>query len=538
MSAPVEPRVVVQYDIANTVIRQRNACPVCHLPLCYGEVNVKAEVGVIVDDPDCVWSQAQKIMKYHVTYSSNLYGRDPSMVNAQICHLVGSTMIPEITKPILYQTPTCTEQQFRPEPGLYILPNFVRTAIKHKLIDWGDTFTNPQSQDSIFFNHNCIRMTRASEYLTLSGVHYFIACADCNMAHTGKYQIRKMMQIQYDDRKLDEPDAFEIYTMIFDSMADDYTVRPPAIHVTEFRIKMWQLEVWLNYCVLMFIAQHHKQDISSKADQLGTDRYRFTYAHRDMGMCDFYMNQILGLILYVNYDIDIDFISLHQNFLVYLPMWAKSKGKFAHDPAERPTDPRHDYNCMWRWVLGREQSQDYFATRTDLIDKYWYEDPNIKNKSDHIVKQIKQFAQSWLKPIGMAIEERGASSIPWNSLGAEHGLCLEIQNLFQRRCGVNIRELLETTKFHQMTSDGTQFISQMMVNPRLVYVHEAFNAIFPNETNHVLYDALFHLAFMRTHTAFQNMQPPSQPGTLKTYEETHVKFLELIRYIDFLLQCE
>jgi len=31
-------------DIAQSIIRQRNACPICHLPLRYGFVNRRADL--------------------------------------------------------------------------------------------------------------------------------------------------------------------------------------------------------------------------------------------------------------------------------------------------------------------------------------------------------------------------------------------------------------------------------------------------------------------------------------------------------------
>jgi hypothetical protein len=206
-------------------------------------------------NPDNLWNMIQQVMKHAVPDEINLYGKPASKVNAEKCHLVGTTMIPEITRPMLYQTPSVCNRRFHPERGFYMFPEKVRDAATYKLLRW--------DMKALFKNKSPERMQRVRDYLSVMGVHYFIACADCNMAHTGKWQIYDIVKDMYnlDSKKQKPDDIFTIYTLIFDCMADDFSTQPPTINIDEERILHWQLEIWLNYCTLMFMAQQHKNEV-------------------------------------------------------------------------------------------------------------------------------------------------------------------------------------------------------------------------------------------------------------------------------------
>ncbi len=91
------------------------------------------------------------------------------------------------------------------------------------------------------------------EYLNTAGVHYFLACADCNVAHTGHHQLQEMTKNIY-DRIDNTAHVFSMYTILFDNMADKFPIPgPPTITVDEDLRKFWQTELWLNYCVIMFL---------------------------------------------------------------------------------------------------------------------------------------------------------------------------------------------------------------------------------------------------------------------------------------------
>ena len=164
-----------QHDYANTIIRQRNACPICHLPLCYG-------LGGDIQNSDSLWNDIQEIMKINVPNNTLLFGKESTAVNAEVCHLVATTMIAEISKPLLYQTPVCTQPSFQPENGMYLYPAIQRNR---RLFSW--------DLRALFADPSIFRIARASEYLSLNGVNYFVACADCNMSHTGNHQIQSII---------------------------------------------------------------------------------------------------------------------------------------------------------------------------------------------------------------------------------------------------------------------------------------------------------------------------------------------------------
>jgi hypothetical protein len=475
-----------QHDYANTIIRQRNACPICHLPLCYG-------LGGDIQNSDSLWNDIQEIMKINVPNNTLLFGKESTAVNAEVCHLVATTMIAEISKPLLYQTPVCTQPSFQPENGMYLYPAIQRTR---RLFSW--------NLRALFADPSIFRIARASEYLSLNGVNYFVACADCNMSHTGNHQIQSMISIMFNRHQAAHADIFCMYTLMFDCMADTFNVgNLPTINITAERAKTWQLELWLNYCTLMLMAQMHKHELSTKNGYMGDAKYRFLHAHRDMGMCDFYMNQILCLILYVRFDIEMDFIWLHQNFMVFIPEWAKASGHYRTNIAvPGGGQQNNDYSCMWRWVLGTPVNNSVRGVRVDLSDPYWYVSRDFNAMGTFIVDRVTDFAAKWLYPIGLAIKVNNA------------GLFQEMTALYQKRCSDQCKVLLKSVRLAPIGHDQFQYV--MMRNPTLSYIHNAFKQIYGPRYKYVLYDNFMTLAFRRTCLAYRNAQVKDQ-GTIQRF---------------------
>jgi len=439
-------------------------------------------------------------MKKGVTANSKIFGTAPTAVNAEKCHLVGTTMLPQITQLKLYTTPvTCVDMH--PEMGYYLFSHKRRIADSHRLFNW--------DFGRIFCNESPQRKARIHEYLGVVGVRYFVACSDCNTAHTGNYQLQNMIQLIYGEPDLQYADVYCMYTMMFDNMAD-MTSAVPTIRVDDVRIQNWQMELWLNYCMIMFLAQHHKAELSAKRNTMGKHMYRFTYAHRDMGMCDFYMNQMLSLILYFNFDIDVDFIWLHQNFLVHIPKWAIANHLFVQNPAHT-TGTRHDYNCMWRLVLGATSDDSEFCVRTDIHDEYWYEERNFMTKSRNIIERITQFTATWLLPIGEVI-----SSLP---VAGHRG---EIFSLFQ-----NARQFADVSSFLRFADvgGGKDFYVSVVENPTLATFDQVFKEFFRNQPNY-LFENFVRLSFSRTYMAYANT-----PTNDANYPLIRKKFKLLLDYI-------
>ena len=382
MAFQLKSNITEAQDFADAIIRQRNSCPICHLPLCYGKPTMHAD-GTYDTDRDTSWFHIQSVMKKNVSDSSNLFGVSANKPNAQKCHLVGTIMIPQIASLKLYTTPA-KNGEMTPDQGYYLYPEKKRFDATHKFMHWD-------------FGRLCEDKTKFKmhEYLNLAGVHYFLACTDCNAAHTGHHQLQQMTKYIF-NKDEDIAHVFSMYTIMFDNMANTFPRNGvPTIVVDDDRRMFWQTELWLNYCMIMFLAQQMKRDVSSQTDNLKQDMYRYTFAHRDMGMCDFYMNQILSTILYMNFNIEIDFIWLHQNFFSFLPQWAKTTGRFNVE--------NYDYNCTWRLVLGTPSGTDDFCIREDIDDEYYIEGKNHREIANLSIERIHEFTKTWLMPIGRAI---------------------------------------------------------------------------------------------------------------------------------------
>ena len=465
-------------DFAEAIIRQRNSCPICHLPLCYGKPTKDAH-GTYNTDPDTCWFHIQNVMKFDIDDNSNLFGKCAVQTNVEKCHLVGTIMIPQITSLKLYTTPAKTVDM-APDRGYYLYPEKQRDSATHRFMRWD-------------FGVLCRDKTkfRMHEYLNTAGVHYFLACVDCNAAHTGHHQLQHMTKKIF-GKKTNTARVFSMYTIMFDNMADNFPRDgPPTITVTDERKKFWQTELWLNYCTIMFLAQQTKIDISSQGDRLGQDLYRFTFAHRDMGMCDFYMNQILSTILYMNFDIEIDFIWLHQNFLSFLPQWAKSANLF--------TAPKYDYNCTWRLVLGAPVGTGELCVRTDISSEYWIENLNHREIAVLLMERIHEFTTTWLIPIGRAITTPNGTPLSVN--------LRSVRELYDMRIDAHKQALLSAMRFTPVRGDGITLDNAVMRNPDIGIFHEAFRTAFPVDHGKQLFKNFVSCALSRTTQAFRNADP-------------------------------
>jgi len=476
-----------KYDIARTVIRQRNLCPICHLPLTYG-------MPVDRTSADTMWAKVRSHMKTDIKKPANYFGKIPTTPNMEICHLVGSTMIPEITKPSLYNTPAVMDTRFPPDAEFYMFPGDHRTLHKNKLFSW--------DINQLFYKKNQRRLVRAREYLCMSNVNYFLACADCNVAHTGHSQLQYMFKKMCGQGRGEVLNIYALYTILFDCMADDFNSQPPTINVTEERMITWQMELWINYCAIMFMAQQLKHQVNSNLTPAQTNDYRFRYAHRDIGMCDFYMNQILAMLLYVNYDIDVDFMWLHQNFLSRLPELLKSNGMFETADV--------NYNSTWRLVMARPMPGKIFerlGKRQDInadsnqyhINQnhvYFYEQTDIYAMARTIQNSIVEFWTNWLSPIGHIIDASRETLVPPTPLlGAIH-------TLFWTECGPAAKTRIEQVTMHPTNNEWALY--HVMQNPTIVQVCTAFrDTAGPNEDyKKTVFKNFLTIAFRRTYAAF------------------------------------
>ena len=497
MAASRDPAFARRYDIANTIIRQKNLCPICHLPLCYG---VPGPARLV----DYKWAQLQKLMKSLIS-TNMFFGTKPTEPNAQVCHLVGSTMVTEITRPRLFQTPVYVDDNFRPENGLYMFPAIRRVIAHNKLMTW--------NLDELLEHQEPRRLVHASEMLSVQGINYFMACSQCNNAHTGHHQLKYMFQrmFQKTDKNFKIENFYALYTLMFDCMADNFVAIPPRIHITENRMVTWQIELWINYCALMFIAQQMKQEVNSNLDKKSAEKYMFETVHTDMGICDFYMNQILAAILYVNFDIDVDFMMFHQNFLSILPHVVKKHGGFV--------TANIDYNSTWRFVFATPVDTELLGVREDLNarrtgkfnviqpHRYWYDDANIRGQAEKLCTSIQEFAKNWLDPIGRIICTQNRTDRNFSFLPApKHALALAIHKAFWNNCGADATQCIENVKFARGQQDREWFIFHMMQSPSIGGVCFAFQAFVRGDYRHFVFRNFVLIAFRRIFAAYMLTQ--------------------------------
>lgn len=525
MSLQVEERWTLKFDMLNTLIRQKNLCPICHLPLCYAAPEQRNALPLRYDS-DLYWNWIQQEVKeiphqlmgrIRIPQTSNLFGTEPGRVNLERCHYIAATMVPEITRPMLFETPAMAGC-FEPEQNFYLWPQKPRISRQHKLCTWNFRDFNLPLNDTR-------RLMRLNSFLTTMGTRFFLACKDCNMAHTGTYQLDYIMRNVYHTSVLmamppgQNPrirSMYSIYTLIFDSMAD-YTQVRKQITVTEEKCATWQLEVWLNYCLIMLLAQHTKLYNGTKYNGMVFQQYALRHAHRDMGMCDFYMSQILCTVLYACFDIDVDFIWLHQNFMALLPVWAKDNGFFL--------TPHNTYASLWRLVMGDTLANgSNLPLKTDLAyvagnskydlaftHYYWYEESNVHNAATENIKQITHFIQTWLTCIGKSIDARTCLAV---SRGQEpphdlQGYNPDLTRFFLQRQAMFtlVNEL--STRSVLIGPNNYPCYQHVLMNPRISTIEKCF-AFLGNGYIHQMYENTVVLAFQRMRVAYSLVDP----GTL------------------------
>ena len=517
-------------DIANSIIRQCNSCPICHLPLRYGIARPAADLPVSprVVSPRSPRGAATRLrqppvepaeaplspksdtlrksarlaaaraeLEPHDLHAPTadekwddlrnvlpFYAADPSRVNAEKCHLVGRTMIQEVTKPELYNTPAHTGFMY-PEDGMYLNKSTRRQAHLHKIFQW--------DIPALFKKATTAGLLRVQNFLTTTGTHYFIACNKCNAAHTGDDQLQQIFKSVFHGALKDDQDVFVLYTLIFDSMADCFDALPASIRIDKKRIKLWNVEIWLNYCGFMLIAQFFRHLYFYSLPIAGRYNHMIHNAHKDIGMCDFYLNQILAAILYVNYKIDIDFIWLHQNFLVHLPQWAKDKGYYK-------TADTH-FNCMWRWVLGHptttQPQRHHFWPMVDVgmseghlvhdpaTPNFYWMQGNATTLAKLIVDRVTLFARHGLPIIANAIQPTPSG---------------ELSTLFNTHCSKEIQKKLAAVRYQPcyVAAAEPTLLVQSMIDPTLETFQCAFNAEFTGGFKKVLYGNYVHISVART----------------------------------------
>lgn len=489
-------------DWIRTLMKQGNSCPICHLPLMYDwPINHR---GRFEADTDYYWNITQQAMKKDEDNNTNLFGTYPDIVNAEKCHYVASTYIPEITRPMLYETPALAGYLV-PDDGFYLFPD----RRHERVVQYDIHALIPRKTPAR-------RLLRVNDFLSITGTRWFLGCKDCNVSHTGNHQVALMVNEMYGAPFQPNDDAItsvaSVYTLMFDCMNNGDNM----IQVDETRCDTWQIELWINYCLIMFLAQNksNQNRIKFKEEKLSSWKYVFHYAHRDVGLCDFYMSQILAAILYARNDINCDFIWLHQNFLAILPIWAKRKGLFH--------GPENSYCSLWRLVMS-EKTQDKFLPRAkdlaydsgdsynDLKENvYWYNVSNVRVAAGNVMDKIIEFTKTWLGPIGDAIDER---TFQLDYTGNKAALLLELRS-FYKQLSVKDYISIRSMSTHVLTIDrdalnAYKFIEQ---DSSLHQLETVFDNILLGQGNRYLYRNTVLLAFSRTRVACKAIEALRSDG--------------------------
>lgn len=380
-----------QIDFGNSVLQQFNACPICHLPLIFSNDSSNT-----IRTLDSLWMGISSTFKQNIVQNSNLYGSyTAKKSNAEKCHYVSKTMIPEITRSFLYESPVIGGTMY-PERIYYLNPDTRR-------LQNGKPFE--YNFRTLIATLNIRRLNRAITMFNMTASQFFLGCRDCNAVHTAHHQVRHITIQHYNLQQpyTNTPSCVNMYSLIFDCMAE-HDGGENRIVVDEWKAQTWLIQVWMYYCTIMFFAQNEAAQNRSKlhATYVAVPNvYYFHYAHRDVGLCDFYMSQLLCVSLYCNHDIEYNYMYLHQNFFARLPLWAKANQKFL--------TPIHSYNSLWRMVMGCDETvNQIFPVCTDLAwdlqathyqtaaDKYWLHN----TRKIDICRKVTVFSNTWIKIIG------------------------------------------------------------------------------------------------------------------------------------------
>lgn len=496
MSITNETDWTKRQDWLRTLLKQGNSCPICHLPLMYEWPLEKG--GTLQADTDYHWNLTQQAMKKDESNNTYLFGTYPDTLNADKCHYVASTYIPEITRPMLYETPACVGNLL-PDNGFYLFPDKIHPPV----VKWMIRSLIPPKTPAR-------RLLRVNDFLSITGTRWFLGCKDCNMSHTGHHQVALMVSELYNIPFIPDNDTVKsvasVYTLMFDCMTSGQN----TIIVDEARCDTWQIELWINYCLIMFLAQNKSSENKTKfVDQkLTAWNYIFHYAHRDMGLCDFYMSQILAAILYARNDINHDFIWLHQNFLVILPIWARKNGLYEC--------PESSYNSLWRLVLSDKNQDNYLPVAKELasangtayndIDDnlYWYNVRDVRSAANKIMEKIIHFTETWLKPIGDAIDER---NLDLDYTGNKAAILANLQSFYKLYTVDNYLSM-RSLSTHKLIIDHNEinvykYIEEDSSLNRLEWI---FHSLLFGYGQKQIYRNTVLLAFSRTRVAYKKIE--------------------------------
>lgn len=395
MSLPFHQTFHDKIDFCNAILQQKNMCPICHLPLIFSNSQNLPARGL-----DDLWVNISKTMKEGINQNTNHYGMYNTKSNVEKCHYVSKTMIPEVTRSFLYEPPAIGGEMY-PEKIYYL--NFNNNRLAND---------KPFSYDfrALLYHVSQRKVNRAIGFFNISATRFFYGCRDCNAIHTGHHQVRNVTIDSYNliaQNLRNTPSCCNMYTLIFDCMAE-CDGQSNRILVDRFVCSTWLIRVWVYYCTIMFFAQNEAAYNRSKlhVDYRARPKiYYFHYAHRDIGICDFYMSQIICAFLFSNFDVEFDFLYLHQNFFSILPLWAERNQKFI--------TPLHNYHSLWRMVMGCDETANVvFPVCTDLAfapgsskyqqgnNMYWLHSSEKQN----ICRKIATFASTWVDIIGNVME--------------------------------------------------------------------------------------------------------------------------------------
>jgi len=455
-----------------------------------------------MQDTDFYWQDVRDKMKSGEDSANNLFGTEADQINAEKCHYVASTYIPELTRPLLYETPAVAGLML-PEDGLYLSPGDRHVRIKM----WNIETMVPASTPA----H---RLMRSNNFLSVVGTRWFLGCKDCNQNHTGDRQLANMVDKMY-GVKFTADDSTNhlsnIYTLMFDMMMDN----GPMIQVTENRCKTWQIELWINFCAIMLVAQFQNINVKQKYNQSDKIRwdYIFHYAHRDMGICDFYMSQLLASLLYANFDIDCDFMWLHQKFLSVLPVWARRNG-FFRCPDEG------SYNCLWRMVLSEFEKDEFLPVIREgeygpgdaghRLGPYWWDIGNPRLALGTLQTRVLEFNRKWLIPIGYAIDER---DLHLDGFSDKRAALENLRNFYRSNANTSLYRALRTMS---KTADGhgpnARYNYNGIAADSSLSSIETLVLLFTETPFKLLYQNMILLSFARIHVAYNRIMNLKVPG--------------------------
>lgn len=468
----------LEIDKAKTFIRQRGVCLSCHLPLqwCREDVrwkNVREK-----------WIAFIREVRGDQTLTVNEYGRENQTnictENMNRCHLINSCMTQEITKMNVFVTPPNVFTKVYCDKSFYVAsPQSQATDCKILRFE-------PGQLQILTGNCNVVRLSQLSDYLTASGVNYFLACANCNRDHTGLSEVVNLFVSVYGQNLNQQEIGISnvVYTLVFDCMKRPFS---QYIDVDDSRRVYWHFESWLYFVCIMFLAQNNDRGIPNQ----NKDLYYMTKSHIHMGVMDLYMSQIIATLLYANFDIPYDFAFLHQTCLSMLPFWAE-KAQVLN------TDISDPMRCLWRWVLGTPKLDN--AGNLECMCDY-DEIPNSDPGSEYVYRgpiqnvftlKLTQFYQCWVKPIGYAIMDMAPE--PYFNVHLYDSL----KRFILFRTNPNFYNELSQLTAVRIPNGGNYSLSAVMITyPCLRVLEEELKKI-TNTGPLIMYENLLHLTYARS----------------------------------------